>query len=71
MIVTPKRLYEDRVAAIPSGDGVWMECEVTQPPSWAGRRTVHLYVPDELVTSMLLEFRDRARVLRAQPEART
>lgn len=68
MIVTPKRLYDDRVAALPSADGVWVQCEVTYPPSAVGR-SVDVFVPDDLVTSMLLEFRDRARVLRSQPEA--
>lgn len=40
--------------------GLWIECEVTGPPSSSGR-TVYLHVEDDLITPMLLEFRDAAR----------
>ena len=48
---------------IPSSEGVWVECEVTNPPSRKGK-TVHVFFPPDTVTEMLLTFRNAARDMR-------
>lgn len=52
--------------AAPDG-GMWMICEATYPPSSRGKR-VDVYVPPELITSLLIDTRDRAKALRQAPE---
>lgn len=47
--------------------GLWIECEIVDPPSSAGR-TVDLHVDASQVTDMLLEFRARAIEQRSVPE---
>lgn len=47
--------------------GVWIECALTDPPSWAGR-SVDLYVPPELAVAFLKLFRDAGIRARAEHE---
>lgn len=44
-------------------DGVMIECEVINPPSMVGR-TVYVHVPGPVVTTLLLELRNVARLQR-------
>ncbi len=45
---------------------LWLECEVTSPPSAAGR-TVYVRVPQPQVVDVLKAARDAARPARSMP----
>ena len=66
MIAVPKRwFYSDEVKTVPQpGGGFWIECEITQPPSSAGRN-IDVFIDPETVTSLLLAARDEARRARS------
>lgn len=65
MNATPKRWLSSRGPMISRSpdQGLWIECEVTSPPSAKGK-SVDVYFPPDLVTPTLLAFRDAAREMR-------
>lgn len=54
-------LHSGEPKTIPTPDGaVWVECEITDPPSRVGQ-SVDVYCDPELATKLLLSFREAGR----------
>lgn len=60
MNVTIKDWFDGEPRVSSAGErGIWIECEVSSPPSREGQ-TVHLFISPEQVDKLLLEFRSNA-----------
>jgi len=57
---------DPKTIPMPGGDGLFIQCTVTDPPSSAGR-SIDLYVDRELVPKLMKELRANAIAARAQP----
>jgi hypothetical protein len=60
--IVPHRYTDDSPiisVPMPDGEGLWIECTVTDPPSTVGR-TVNLYLSPTDVTELLPELRHSA-----------
>lgn len=69
MRAKPKRHYGGDIAAISIGDGqLWIECELTEPPSQKGRSVDVYFDPDD-VTKLVVAARSAAIAARSKPIA--
>lgn len=60
MRAEPKRTLTGSVKVVPgTGPGMWIECEVTRPPSRRGQ-SVDLYLDDDAIAQLLPKLRHRA-----------
>lgn len=57
---------EPLVVHMPDGDGMWLQCEVTAPPSNVGR-SVNVYIARDLVPKVMKELRHSAIQARRRP----
>lgn len=48
------------------GDGMWFDCEVISPPSAEGR-SVHVFIPQNLIPGVFKALRDKMVYDRSKP----
>lgn len=57
---------QPKVIGMPPGEGIWLECEATYPPSSEGKR-VTVYIPQPLMVGVMHAVRSANIQARAKP----